>query len=412
LKAARLVDVEPRANQRLYGLRGDRLRDLNKWLENYRAIWEERMEQLDELVQELSGPFDSTQHGQSAQGPPFDSTAARTPSSGTAVKGRKRSRMPVAERSETMTQRRATVERVSDTELVWRHTLRAKAGVVFDAYTKPELVKRWWAPKSRGLEMVQCEADVRVGGAYVYALAREGKIVVTFTGRYLELDPPLRLVQTAAMAPFPEESRGDRDLHREGRRDRAGVAEVYPSKAVLDQAIASGMEDGCLGDAGSAGGVGGEPHEGGAEVRARTRGHTHRQRAAARRVRGVDQGGTVQEVVGAKVVWAHAAFLRNGRSRWGAVSPGVSHEGSTMEFFGTYLEVTPHSRLVWTNEEGDQGKTVTTVTFDEVGGKTLLVVHDLYPSKEALEAGSGSTEAMPEAFDQLEELLASLVSST
>ena len=53
LKAARLVDVEPRANQRLYGLRGDRLRDLNKWLERYRAIWEERMEQLDELVQEL-----------------------------------------------------------------------------------------------------------------------------------------------------------------------------------------------------------------------------------------------------------------------------------------------------------------------------------------------------------------------
>ena len=56
-----------------------------------------------------------------------------------------------------------------------------------------------------------------------------------------------------------------------------------------------------------------------------------------------------------------------------------------MEFFGTYLEVTPHSRLAWTNEEGDNGKTVTTVTFDENAGKTLLVVHDLYPSKEALD---------------------------
>ena len=54
-----------------------------------------------------------------------------------------------------------------------------------------------------------------------------------------------------------------------------------------------------------------------------------------------------------------------------------------MEFFGTYLEVTPHSCLVWTNEEGDNGETVTTVTFDENVGKTLLVVHDLYPSKEA-----------------------------
>ena len=82
-----------------------------------------------------------------------------------------------------------------------------------------------------------------------------------------------------------------------------------------------------------------------------------------------------------------------------------------MEFFGTYLEVTPHSRLVWTNEEGDNGKTITTVTFEENAGKTLLVVHNLYPSKEALEA-DGSTAALPEALDQLDELLASLGSST
>src|SRR4029453_16213958 len=75
------------------------------------------------------------------------------------------------------------------------------------------------------------------------------------------------------------------------------------------------------------------------------------------------------------------------------------HEDSTMEFFGTYLEVTPHSRLVWTNEEGDNGETVTTVTFDENAGKTLLVVHDRYPSKEALD--SGSTGGMPGALDQL-----------
>jgi len=91
-----------------------------------------------------------------------------------------------------------------------------------------------------------------------------------------------------------------------------------------------------------------------------------------------------------------------------------SHQGSTMEFFGTYREVTPHSRLVWTNEEGDNGETVTTVTFDENAGKTLLVVHDLYPSKEALDAAiaSGSTGAMPEQLDELEELLASLGASS
>ena len=83
------------------------------------------------------------------------------------------------------------------------------------------------------------------------------------------------------------------------------------------------------------------------------------------------------------------------------------YEGSTMEFFGRYLEVTPHSRLVLTNDEGDDGGAVTTVTFEETGGRTRLTVHDLYPSKEALDAAiaSGSTSGMPEALDQLDELL-------
>jgi uncharacterized protein YndB with AHSA1/START domain len=91
-----------------------------------------------------------------------------------------------------------------------------------------------------------------------------------------------------------------------------------------------------------------------------------------------------------------------------------SHQGSTMDFFGTYREVTPHSRLVWTNEEGDSGETITTVTFDENAGKTLLLVHDLYPSKEALDAAvaSGSTGGMPDQLDQLDELLVSLQSSS
>jgi uncharacterized protein YndB with AHSA1/START domain len=90
-----------------------------------------------------------------------------------------------------------------------------------------------------------------------------------------------------------------------------------------------------------------------------------------------------------------------------------SHAGSTMEFFGRYLEVTPHSRLVWTNDEGGEDGAVTTVTFQEKGGQTLLVVHDLYPSKEALDGAiaSGSTDGMPETLDQLEELLVTLGAS-
>ena len=161
-------------------------------------------------------------------------------------------------REPTPTNNRTTVERKSERELVITRTVNGPARIVFEAWTKPELIKQWWVPKSFGVSLLSCEADVRVGGRY-------------------------RLV----------------------------------------------------------------------------------------------------------------------------FGPDAS---TSMEFFGRYLEVIPHSRLVWTNEEGDEGKTVTTVTFDETAGKTLLVVHDLYPSKEAVD--SGATGAMPESLDQLDELLASLGSKT
>ena len=82
-----------------------------------------------------------------------------------------------------------------------------------------------------------------------------------------------------------------------------------------------------------------------------------------------------------------------------------------MAFFGTYIEVMPHSRLVWTNEEAGEAGAVTTVTFEEKDGKTLVVVRDLYPSKEALDAGIGSTDGMGETFDQLDALLVTLGAS-
>ena len=82
-------------------------------------------------------------------------------------------------------------------------------------------------------------------------------------------------------------------------------------------------------------------------------------------------------------------------------------------FFGTYLEVTPHARLVWTNDEAGDAGQVTTVTFEERGSQTLLVVHDRYPSKEALDEAiaSGATGALPEQFEQLDELLVTLEAS-
>jgi len=80
-------------------------------------------------------------------------------------------------------------------------------------------------------------------------------------------------------------------------------------------------------------------------------------------------------------------------------------QDSEMAFFGTYREVVPNQRLVWTNDEAGDAGQISTVTFEEKSGKTLVVMHELYPSKEALEAASGSYDAMAETFDQLEELV-------
>ena len=152
---------------------------------------------------------------------------------------------------------RTTVERKSERELVVTRTFNGPARIVFEAWTRPELFRRWWVPKSMGMSLLSCEMDVRVGGKY-----------------RLEFEP------------------------------------------------------------------------------------------------------------------------------------------DAMAFFGTYLEVTPHSRLVWTNEEGGEGGPVTTVTFEEKAGKTLLVMHELYPSKEALDAaGTGAADAMVETFAQLDELLFTLGAS-
>jgi uncharacterized protein YndB with AHSA1/START domain len=154
---------------------------------------------------------------------------------------------------------RTTVERKSERELVLTRTFNGPARIVFEAWTKPELLKRWWAPKSTGVPLLSCEADVRVGGRYRFEFGHDAS--------------------------------------------------------------------------------------------------------------------------------------------------------KSMAFFGRYIEVTPHSRLVWTNEESDDGA-VTTVTFEEKGDKTLLVLHELYPSKEALdEAIAGMEGGMPEQFEQLDELLVTLGAS-
>ena len=83
-------------------------------------------------------------------------------------------------------------------------------------------------------------------------------------------------------------------------------------------------------------------------------------------------------------------------------------DSKTMAFFGKYLDVTPPTRLSWTNEESDDGA-VTTVTFEEKGGQTHLTFSELYPTKEALDRNIGSTEGLPEKFAQLDVLLPTLL---
>src|SRR5262252_10372841 len=92
---------------------------------------------------------------------------------------------------------RTTVERKSERELVVTRTFNGPARIVFEAWTKPELLKRWWAPKSFGVSFVSCEADVRTGGTYRFVFSHPSAAQpMAFFGRYLEVNPPTRLVWT------------------------------------------------------------------------------------------------------------------------------------------------------------------------------------------------------------------------
>jgi uncharacterized protein YndB with AHSA1/START domain len=139
-----------------------------------------------------------------------------------------------------------TVERKSERELVITRTFNGPARVVFDAWTTPELLKLWWAPKSLGVSLFECESNLRVGGTYRYAFGRDPKKPEVFSGRYVEVKPPARLVLTqvyermrgageAVVTVTFEESEG---------RTRLTLHQLFPSKEALDGAVASGMESG------------------------------------------------------------------------------------------------------------------------------------------------------------------------
>jgi uncharacterized protein YndB with AHSA1/START domain len=136
---------------------------------------------------------------------------------------------------------RTTVERKPERELVITQTFNGPARIVFEAWTKPELLKIWWAPKSTGVSLLSCEADVRVGGRYRFEIGHEASTPMAFFGRYIEVTPHSRLVWTndesgdGAVTTVTFEEKGDKTL--------LIMHELYPSKETLDSAVA-GMEGG------------------------------------------------------------------------------------------------------------------------------------------------------------------------
>ncbi len=138
---------------------------------------------------------------------------------------------------------RTTVERTSDRELVATRTFDGPARLVFEAWTKPELIMRWWAPESFGISFVSCETDVRTGGSYRFVFRHAGsEQPMAFFGRYIDVTPPSRLVWTneeeedGAVTTVTFEEKDGRTL--------VVVHDLYPSKAALDGAIASGSTGG------------------------------------------------------------------------------------------------------------------------------------------------------------------------
>jgi uncharacterized protein YndB with AHSA1/START domain len=151
---------------------------------------------------------------------------------------------------------RTSLERTSPTELVIQRQFAAPAHVVFDAWTAPEHVARWWAPASHGVAVVECTVDLRPGGGYRYVLAR-GPMRLGFEGAYLEVVRPTRLVSTQRFEPVarppgaaPVCTAQPGDVHITVTFvEAAGVTaltahERYPSAELLEQVLATGMEGG------------------------------------------------------------------------------------------------------------------------------------------------------------------------
>jgi len=138
---------------------------------------------------------------------------------------------------------RTNVERKSERELVVTRTFNAPARIVFEAWTRPELFKQWWVPKSCGASLLDCEMDVRTGGKYRLVFGAPTSQQMEFFGRYVEVVPPTRIVWTndeggegGAVTTVTFEDKGEQTV--------LIIHDLYASKKALDEALASGSTDG------------------------------------------------------------------------------------------------------------------------------------------------------------------------
>ena len=147
--------------------------------------------------------------------------------------------MDVMRASEQMPKPVTTTDRRSDREIVVTRTFDAPARIVFEAWTKPELIMKWWTPASFGITFISCEADVRTGGTYRFVMGHpQFDQPMSFVGRYLEVVPNKRIVWT-------NEESDDGSVTTVTFEEKDGkthlvLSDVYPSKEAADEALASG----------------------------------------------------------------------------------------------------------------------------------------------------------------------------
>lgn len=136
---------------------------------------------------------------------------------------------------------RTKVERKSDRELVVTRTFDAPARIVFQAWTTPDLLRKWWVPRSFGVSLLSCEADVRTGGKYRFEIGDGNGQPMVFFGKYIEVVPPSRLAWTNEESP--DGAVTTLTFEEKDGKTHLMMHELYPTKEALDAAL-GGMEDG------------------------------------------------------------------------------------------------------------------------------------------------------------------------